>query len=69
MHKRTLDPIKTLIYGLGRYDQVRCIAAANSNAPGYDASKIQGFLSHKTKIYLVGMSNKAFTALMHMHCP
>lgn len=29
MHKRTLDPIKTMIYGLRRYDLDRCMALAN----------------------------------------
>ncbi|KAG8992422.1 hypothetical protein FRB94_011612 [Tulasnella sp. JGI-2019a] len=52
MHKRTLSPIKTLIYGLRRYDLDRCIATANPHAPGYDPKKVEGFLSHKSKIYL-----------------
>lgn len=29
MHKRTLDPIKTMIYGLRRYDVDRCTALAD----------------------------------------
>ncbi|TFK42085.1 hypothetical protein BDQ12DRAFT_645556 [Crucibulum laeve] len=29
MHKRTLDPIKTMIYGLRRYDLDRCMALAD----------------------------------------
>ncbi|KAG8846750.1 hypothetical protein FRB96_001775 [Tulasnella sp. 330] len=52
MLKRTLDPIKTLIYGLRRYDLDRCIATANTRAPDFDEKKIEGFLAHKTKIYL-----------------
>lgn len=52
MHKRTLSPIKTLIYGLRRYDLDRCIAQANSSDPGFDEKKITGFMSHKSKIYL-----------------
>jgi len=28
MHKRTLDPIKAMVYGLRRYDQERCVALA-----------------------------------------
>lgn len=31
MNKRTLDPIKTLIYGLRRYDQDRCAALGFGN--------------------------------------
>lgn len=29
MHKRTLEPIKTMLYGLRRYDVDRCIALAD----------------------------------------
>ncbi|KAF8956065.1 hypothetical protein BDZ97DRAFT_1672245 [Flammula alnicola] len=32
MHKRTLDPIRTMIYGLRRYDLERCRALADSMA-------------------------------------
>lgn len=32
LHKRTLDPIKTVIYGLRRYDLDRCIALADMSA-------------------------------------
>jgi len=49
LHKRTLDPIKTLIYGLRRYDLDRCAALSE---PG-SAAKVEGFMSHKAKIYLV----------------
>ncbi|KAG8846755.1 hypothetical protein FRB96_001780 [Tulasnella sp. 330] len=52
MLKRTLSPLKTLIYGLRRYDLDRCIAVANPNKPGYDSKKVEGYLSHKSKIYL-----------------
>lgn len=53
-NKRTLEPIKTLIYGLRRYDVDRCAALIDS-APGskVDLSKVEGFMSHKAKIYLV----------------
>lgn len=52
LHKRTLGPIKTLIYGLRRYDLDRCIATANTQAPGFNPKKVEGFLSHKAKVYL-----------------
>jgi len=48
MHKRTLDPIKTLIYGLRRYDVDRCAALMN----GTRAADVKGYMSHKSKIYL-----------------
>ncbi|KAK0199107.1 magnesium transporter [Armillaria mellea] len=54
LHKRTMEPIKTVVYGLRRYDVDRCAAlidesklsAANGNV------KVVGFMSHKSKIYL-----------------
>ncbi len=49
MHKRTLEPIKTLVYGLRRYDVDRCAALMD----GTDISKVRGYMSHKSKIYLV----------------
>ena len=50
MHKRTLEPIKTLVYGLRRYDVDRCAALTDA---AYDSGKVQGYMSHKSKIYLV----------------
>ncbi|KZT27495.1 hypothetical protein NEOLEDRAFT_1130461 [Neolentinus lepideus HHB14362 ss-1] len=51
LHKRTLEPIKTVVYGLRRYDVDRC--AALIDPAHYDPSKlVKGFMSHKAKIYL-----------------
>ncbi len=50
LHKRTLEPIKTVIYGLRRYDADRVAALGqhdNLNA------EVEGYMSHKAKIYLV----------------
>ncbi|EJC98797.1 uncharacterized protein FOMMEDRAFT_149129 [Fomitiporia mediterranea MF3/22] len=55
LHKRTLEPIKTLVYGLRRYDVDRCAALINASNEGSNAAtptKIEGFMSHKSKIYL-----------------
>lgn len=53
-HKRTLTPIKSVIYGLRRYDLDRCIALENSIAgETVDKDKIVGYMSHKSKVYLV----------------
>jgi Mg2+ and Co2+ transporter CorA len=52
LHKRTLDPIKTLIYGLRRYDIDRTAALVDSSDPANQDVKIVGFMSHKAKIYL-----------------
>jgi len=48
MHKRTLEPIKTLIYGLRRYDVDRSAALMDRT----NLTKVQGYMSHKSKIYL-----------------
>jgi hypothetical protein len=49
LHKRTMEPIKQLVYGLRRYDLARATAFANDN-PNAD---VKGFMSHKAKVYLV----------------
>ena len=53
LHKRTLDPIKTLIYGLRRYDVDRCAALVDTSDPANKDVQIVGYMSHKSKIYLV----------------
>lgn len=53
LHKRTLEPIKTLIYGLRRYDLDRCAALIDTSDPANANVKVVGFMSHKSKIYLV----------------
>lgn len=52
LHKRTLEPIKTLLYGLRRYDVDRCAALIDSSDPTNADVKVVGFMSHKSKIYL-----------------
>ncbi|KIJ66521.1 hypothetical protein HYDPIDRAFT_86366 [Hydnomerulius pinastri MD-312] len=49
LHKRTLEPLKTVIYGLRRYDVDRCAALVEHGAKNV---QIEGFMSHKAKIYL-----------------
>ncbi|KAL6307808.1 hypothetical protein BKA93DRAFT_877843 [Sparassis latifolia] len=49
LHKRTLEPIKTVIYGLRRYDDDRAAALLERVDPHM---KIEGYMSHKAKIYL-----------------
>ncbi|CAL1694881.1 unnamed protein product [Somion occarium] len=49
LHKRTLEPIKTVIYGLRRYDIDRVAALSERIDP---TVKIEGYMSHKSKIYL-----------------
>ncbi|THH26833.1 hypothetical protein EUX98_g7359 [Antrodiella citrinella] len=49
LHKRTLEPIKTMIYGLRRYDVDRVAALSEKLDPN---AKIEGYMSHKAKIYL-----------------
>jgi Mg2+ and Co2+ transporter CorA len=50
LHKRTLTPIKTLVYGLRRYDLDRSVALYNQD--DQVKAKIEGYMSHKTTIYL-----------------
>lgn len=53
LHKRTLEPIKTLVYGLRRYDVDRCAALISSQGVNVvSMPKVDGFMSHKAKIYL-----------------
>ena len=51
LHKRTLGPIKTLVYGIRRYDLDRTVALYD---PGElpDGRKVEGYLSDKAKTYL-----------------
>lgn len=49
LHKRTLEPIKTVIYGLRRYDVDRVAALSERHDP---SDKVEGYMSHKSKIYL-----------------
>ena len=50
LHKRTLEPIKTVIYGLRPYDVDRALAPRD---PDDVDAKLEGYISHKSKIYLV----------------
>lgn len=52
LHKRTLEPIKSLVYGLRRYDVDRCAALYGG---AIDPKSMNGYMSHKSKIYLVGL--------------
>ncbi|KAJ7470404.1 hypothetical protein FB451DRAFT_1037977 [Mycena latifolia] len=80
MHKRTLEPIKSMLYGLRRYDQDRCAALGfgndiPANQTQFDADrygsdaglgvgvgakhliKSEGYMSHKSKIYLADVND------------
>ncbi|TBU21452.1 hypothetical protein BD311DRAFT_734402 [Dichomitus squalens] len=51
LHKRTLEPVKTLIYGLRRYDADRALALRDPDNED-DKTQLEGYMSHKAKIYL-----------------
>lgn len=51
--KRTMGPLRTLVYGLRRYDLDRCAALAESE--GVNKEQIVGYMSSKSKIYLVSI--------------
>ena len=55
LHKRTLEPIKALIYALRRYDVDRSAACLDLSSTSGD-QKVVGYMSHKSKIYLVSTS-------------
>ena len=50
--RRTLDPIKTMIFALRRYDLDRCAALIDPSDPESKNKPVIGFMSHKGKIYL-----------------
>ncbi|KAJ7185215.1 hypothetical protein C8R46DRAFT_881651 [Mycena filopes] len=53
LHQRTLEPIKTVVYGLRRYDRDRAAALADSaNGKDEGGSGVAGFMSHTAQIYL-----------------
>lgn len=52
LHKRTLGPVKALVYALRHYDVDRTAACLDLSVEG--DHKVVGYMSHKAKIYLVG---------------
>ena len=50
LHKRTLEPSKTLIYSLREYDKDRCTARLDPYEVAH--TKVVGFMSMKATIYL-----------------
>ena len=51
LHKRTLGPIKSLIYNIRRYDVDRVAALYNSSEQP-EGWKAKGYMSDKAKTYL-----------------
>ena len=60
MHKRTLGPVKALIYALRTYDVDR--AAACLDLPESGDQKVVGYMSNRAMIYLVSPFLHGFTA-------
>ncbi|KAF7325631.1 CorA-like protein [Mycena kentingensis (nom. inval.)] len=54
LHRRTLEPIKTVVYGLRRFDVDR-VAALLEN-PDKD-TKVVGFMSRKAQVYLADVND------------
>jgi len=50
LHKRTLTPIKSLVYGLRRYDEDRYKALLGSTDSHADT--VRGYMSHQARVYL-----------------
>ncbi|KAH9930279.1 uncharacterized protein B0H18DRAFT_873237 [Fomitopsis serialis] len=67
MHKRTLEPIKTLVYGLRRYDADRAAAIMASEGKVWEAvTRPAGFMSEKSKIYLADVHDHMEYILMSL---
>ena len=64
LHKRALDSIKALIYGLRRYDNDRCAALLNPDKALH--TKVVGFMSMKATIYLVDVLDHMGHILMSL---
>ncbi|KAH8991944.1 hypothetical protein EDB92DRAFT_1934872 [Lactarius akahatsu] len=62
LHKRTLEPIKALVYALRRYDVDRTAACLDLTSTSGD-QKVVGFMSHKAKIYLADVHDHIEYAL------
>ncbi|KAG9011272.1 hypothetical protein FRB93_003073 [Tulasnella sp. JGI-2019a] len=52
LHKRSLKPLQSLVYGLRRYDLDRAVALAVSADPNANATNTKGYISHQAKVYL-----------------
>ncbi|KAF8190242.1 hypothetical protein K438DRAFT_1676097 [Mycena galopus ATCC 62051] len=57
LHRRTLAPIKTLVYGLRRYDIDRSTAVVDVST-SENGIRVAGFMSHKTLIYLADVHDQ-----------
>ncbi|KAJ6562659.1 hypothetical protein B0H19DRAFT_101692 [Mycena capillaripes] len=52
LHRRTLTPIKTVVYGLRRYDLDRAATLMDGSAKHNEDIKLVGFMTQKSLIYL-----------------
>ncbi|KAJ7325877.1 hypothetical protein DFH08DRAFT_787469 [Mycena albidolilacea] len=57
LHRRTLAPIKTVVYGLRRYDIDRAAALMDASAK-IRGAKVAGFMSHKSIVYLADVHDQ-----------
>ncbi|KAJ6489813.1 hypothetical protein C8R45DRAFT_991870 [Mycena sanguinolenta] len=57
LRRRTLGPIKTVVYGLRRYDVDRAAALTEVSTSGKGA-KVAGFMSHRSLIYLADVHDQ-----------
>ncbi|KZT67335.1 hypothetical protein DAEQUDRAFT_767243 [Daedalea quercina L-15889] len=67
MHKRTLEPIKTLVYSLRRYDADRAaVIMANEGKVWEAVTKPVGYMSEKSKTYLADVHDHMEYILMSL---
>ncbi|KAF7345241.1 Magnesium-like protein [Mycena sanguinolenta] len=55
LHRRTMGPIKSVVYGLRRYDVDRAAALTETSVKG---AKVAGFMSHRSLIYLADVHDQ-----------
>ncbi|KZT07236.1 uncharacterized protein LAESUDRAFT_758642 [Laetiporus sulphureus 93-53] len=69
MHKRSLEPIKTLVYGLRRYDVDRVGAIAENQSEGVPWDPVTrpvGFMSDRARVYLADVYDHLEYILMSL---
>lgn len=63
LHKRTLGPIKSLVYSIRRYDVDR-VAALYGSGERPEGWGVEGYMSNKAKTYLADVQDHVEYTLM-----
>jgi len=57
LHKQSIKPLQSLVFGLRQYDLDRAVALAISADRNADPKDTHGFMSHEAKIYLADVQD------------